>query len=174
MSSNIHEKLIQSGMFWLNSHCVDLNVPKICVFKTFNVLTCNFEIFHKIDYSISGGSGDLARSCDQSIMWLYGLEPLKISRHASLGGRRHCGNESIMALVGNMILQDHVINGFILPRDLARPHYQSFMWLYRGEGGGLFKTNYLAKFGGHRHSGIGNMMVLVYHMISQDRMIEGS
>ena len=64
-----------------------------------------------------------------------------------------------MVLLCHVILQDHTIK---VSCDFI------------GGRGGLFKTCYLAKFGGHRQSGIGNMMVLVYHKISQDRMIEGS
>ena len=32
---------------------------------------------------------------------------------------------------------------------------------------------HLAKFGSHRHCGSGDIMILVYHVISQDHKIKG-
>ena len=47
---------------------------------------------------------DLARPRDQSVIWLYGFEPLKLRpRH------RHCGSGDMMVLVCHVILQVHVM-----------------------------------------------------------------
>ena len=42
-------------------------------------------------------------------MWLYGLEPLKLSHHpAKFGGHRHCDHGD-MILICHVISQNHVI-----------------------------------------------------------------
>ena len=45
-------------------------------------------------------SRDLARPCDQSVLHLYGWEPLTISHHpAKFGGHRHCGSEDMFSMI---------------------------------------------------------------------------
>ena len=49
---------------------------------------------------------------------------------------------------------------------------QRLMWLYGQE---LIKVGYHpAKFSCHRHSDMGDIMALVYHVTSQDHVIKGS
>ena len=57
-------------------------------------------------------SHDLVISNGQSVIWLYGYEPLKVHHHLpKSGGHRHYGTEDIIALVCYLILQEHVIKG---------------------------------------------------------------
>ena len=53
----------------------------------------------------------------------------------------------------------------------AKPHDQRVMRVYRQE---PIKVSYhLAKFGGHWHSGSGDIIILVCHVISQDHVTKG-
>ena len=55
-------------------------------------------------------SRDLARSHDETVMWLYGKKPITVSYDPEMfGGHRHCGNGATMILVCHGISQDHVI-----------------------------------------------------------------
>ena len=65
-----------------------------------------------------------------------------------------------------------IVNGFSLSRYLERPLDDRVMWLYRHE---VSKVSYHpAMFGGHRHCGSGNIMILVCQVISQYNVIKGS
>ena len=79
-------------------------------------------------------SHDFVRSCDQSVMLLYGQEPIKVSYHpARFGdpGNSGSGDNSILA------------------RDLGRPRDQKVMQLYGWKP--LMVSHYTAKFGCHVH-----------------------
>ena len=94
-------------------------------------------------------SRGLSRRLDQGKEWL------KVSLHlAKCGGHSLCGSENIMAC--HMILQGHVTKG-----------PSNFM-------GGSLSRYCPAKFGGHRHCGIGDIMVLVFHVILEDHIIKAS
>ena len=63
----------------------------------------------------------------------------------------------------------HVLN---LPRVLPRPQDLRAMRLYGKEP--LTVKQHLAKFGGHRHYGSGDMTMSDCHVILQNHMIKGS
>ena len=69
--------------------------------------------------------------------------------------QRHCGS-------GNV---------FNLPCDLTRSRYLRAMRLYRKEP--LKESYHPTKFGGHRHHGSGDILVLVCHVILLDHVING-
>ena len=72
------------------------------------------------------------------------------------GGQRHCGSG---------------YNDFILSRHFTRPRDKRIIWLYGQE---CIKVGYVfAKFGDHRHSDSGDIMILISHIISQDHLIKG-
>ena len=56
--------------------------------------------------------------------------------------------------------------------DLARPLDQRFTQLYGKET--LKVSHHPTKFGGHRHGGSGDIVVLVYPVVLQDHLIKGS
>ena len=59
-----------------------------------------------------------------------------------------------------------------MSRHLTRPRDKRIIWLYGQE---RIKVDYVpAKFGDHRHSDSGDIMVLICHIISQDHLIKGS
>ena len=69
---------------------------------------------------------DLAGLSDQSAMWLYCQEPIKVSHHpAKFGGHEHSGSENVF---------------------LVWLHNQRVMWLYGWEP--FMVSHHPAKFGG--------------------------
>ena len=116
-------------------------------------------------YNAFSLSRDLARPCDQRVEWLYRQDPIEVSFHpAKFGGHRHSGRGNIMVFVC------HVTNAFSLSRDLARPSDQRVKWLYRQEP--IEVSYHPAKFGGHRHSGRGDITVFVCHVTLQDHVVK--
>ena len=79
-------------------------------------------------------SHDFVRPCDQSVMILYGQEPIKVSYHpARFGDRRNSGKG----------------DNSILSRDLGRTRDQRVMQLYGWKP--LMASHHTAKFGCHVH-----------------------
>ena len=55
-------------------------------------------------------SHDVRRPRDQSLISLYGSEPLKVSHHPTkCGGHGYCGSGDIKVLVCQVISQDHLM-----------------------------------------------------------------
>ena len=102
-------------------------------------------------------SRDFTRPRYQSIIWLSGLEPLKISHHLTkFGGHRHCGSGDIV-LFCHAISQDHGIK-------------QSYDFIDRSPS----KQVTILQFGFCSYSGSGVVMILVSHVVSQGHLIKGS
>ena len=64
----------------------------------------------------------------------------------------------------------YIINDFSLPRDLAKACDQRVIWLYYCEL--LNVSHHPTKFGGHRDSASGDLIVLVCHVILLDHVIK--
>ena len=137
------------------------------------------------------------------VIWLYGQKVVQVCQYpTTFCHHKYCGSGDIMVLVCHVILQDNMTKGwsntigrspswqvtsllslvaigtvavkiwFRLSRDLTRRRDQRVMWLYGHE---PIKVSYnSATFGGHRHCGSGNIMVLVFHVTLQDHVIKES
>ena len=141
---------------------------------------------------------DLTRSRDQRVMWLYMHEPIKVSfRPAKFGGHRHCSSGYIVQWFYFVTWsckttqsKDHVFfwvgahqsklsschdwwplalgywryNDFSLSRDFTKPRDRRVMWRYY----------HLSKFGGHRHCGSKDIIILFSHLMLQDHVIKST
>ena len=135
---------------------------------------------------------DLTKTCDYIAIWLHGQKEIKVNHHpVKFCDHIYCGSGNIIISVCNLLSQGHVVKccsnfmgripswqftsllsraaiGTVIVEirfscDLARPRDQNVIWLYRRE---PIKVSYHpAKFGGHRHCGSGDIMILVCHVI---------
>ena len=63
-------------------------------------------------------------------------------------------------------------NGFKLSCDIARPPDSRAMGLFKYES--LKVSYHPTKFGGNKHCGSGNAILLICHVISEDHVIKGT
>ena len=85
-------------------------------------------------------SHDLGRPHDQSVIWRYGQEPIKVSDHpAKFGGQRHSGSGDVFEFVAWSCRDDATIT-------LVLVSFESFQKMYL-----------LAKLGGHSSYGNGDI-----------------
>ena len=91
-------------------------------------------------------SRDVVGERDQSVVWLYGLKPFKVSHHTTKsGGHRHWRSGGKIVLAYYVISQGHVMKSSC-----------NFM--------GRSKASYHpVKFGGNSRSGSGVIKILVCH-----------
>ena len=84
------------------------------------------------------------------------MKTLNVSNHpAKFGGHKHCGSGGKMALVCQVILQDHVTKGS-----------------NNNELDPLRLSHHPVNFGGYMHCVSGDIMVLVCTVISQDHVVK--